>query len=90
MRVNGRLWLDAGGLFFVSEGALVGEVGAGGDGEGGGVVGAGGVEGHEVVDDEGGEREFLVAERLDDEARELVAAVAVVVGVVLGGEGVPQ
>ena len=51
----------------VAEGALVAEVGAGGDREGGGVVGARGVEGLETGDDVLGEREILVADRLDDE-----------------------
>ena len=58
------------------------DVGAGGDGEGGGIVGARGVEGLEIGDQVPGEREILVADGLDDESRERVAAVVVVVGVV--------
>ena len=45
-----------------------------------------GVEGGEFVDDEFREREFLIADGLNDGFREFVAAIVVVVGVVLSGE----
>jgi len=67
---------------FVAQRALMGELAAGGNGEFVRVVGLRGIEACEVIDDELRQQQPLIADRLHDALRELVAAEIVVMGVV--------
>ena len=68
----------------VAEGFGVVAGGAGGDVEGGEVVGFGGVEAFPIIRDELGEVEFVLLDAEDDALGEFVAAVVAVVGAFLG------